>query len=67
MATVYILFSKSINKFYTGSCINLNDRIVHHQNKDFKKSYTGKATDWELYVEIDNLDYQQARKMEKHT
>jgi len=66
MATVYILYSKSIAKFYVGSCKNLKVRILKHQNKEFNKSFTLRAHDWELYFSIDNLGYNQAREIEKH-
>ena len=66
MATVYILYSKSIDKFYTGSCNDLEKRLVQHNSKEFDNSYTRQITDWKLYFAIYNLDYQQARKIEKH-
>ena len=49
MAVVYILFSKSINKYYIGSCLNLKQRLLEHSNKVFDRSYTKRATDWELF------------------
>jgi len=66
MATVYILYSKSIDRFYTGSCNDLQKRLVQHSSIEFDKSYTRQVTDWVLYFAIDNLSYQQARKIEKH-
>jgi putative endonuclease len=32
----------------------------------FVKSFTAKADDWELYLSITDLDYQQARLIELH-
>ena len=66
MAVVYILFSKSIDKFYIGSCKNLNKRLEEHKNNKFSKGFTRRAIDWELYFSIDKLEYQQARKIEQH-
>ena len=66
MATVYILQSKSLDKFYIGSCKNLTIRIAQHKNNEFSNSFTGKATDWELFLSIHDLNYQQARKIESH-
>ena len=66
IATVYILYSKSIDKFYAGSCNDLQKRLVQHSSKEFDNSYTRQVTDWVLYFAIDNLNYQQARKIEKH-
>ncbi len=66
MAFVYILYSKSIDKFYTGSCKNLEKRLIQHKNKEFDSSYTHRSNDWRLYLSFDDLEYQQARKMERH-
>lgn len=37
-----------------------------HLNKDFSKSFTANADDWELFLFIDELDYTQAREIEAH-
>ena len=42
----YILYSKSIDKFYVGSTDNLTERIRRHLSNH--KGYTGKAKDWIL-------------------
>lgn len=65
MASVYILFSKQLNKFYTGSCKDFSYRIDQHFNKEIAKSFTTIVDDWELYISIDNLHYEQARLIEK--
>ena len=66
MACVYILYSKALNKYYTGSCFNLEVRLNDHLNKKFIDGYTSKADDWELYFCINNLEYKQARAIEQH-
>jgi putative endonuclease len=66
MATVYILYSKSIDRFYTGSCKDLDKRLNQHLNNKFEKSFTSKTSDWEIYHVIEKLEYSQARKIEKH-
>ncbi|TCC91980.1 GIY-YIG nuclease family protein [Pedobacter frigiditerrae] len=66
MASIYILFSETLNKFYIGSCAELTVRLAEHLNKDFGGSFTAKVNDWELFFSIDNLDYKQARLIEKH-
>ena len=66
MASIYILFSKTLNRFYVGSCANLDLRLDQHLNKIFASSFTVKANDWELYLSIDNLSYKQARSIEIH-
>jgi len=66
MASVYILFSPKLKRFYTGSCNDLTYRVEQHLNKYFFKSFTSKADDWELFFVLDHLGYAQARMIEKH-
>ena len=66
MAHAYILYSKILDKFYIGSCLNLNQRLEQHSNKTFKDSFTATADDWGLYLSIDGLTYVQARNIEAH-
>jgi putative endonuclease len=66
MASVYILFSQRLDRFYTGSCDDLTCRIEQHSNKTFADSFTAKAEDWELFFSIDNLEYAQARAIESY-
>ena len=64
MFTTYILFSKTLNKFYigfTGDAIEsrLSKHLVNH------KGFTGKAKDWELvYKELFDTK-QEAMQREK--
>lgn len=66
MATVYILHSESTDGYYIGSCLIISERLQQHLDKTYFDSYTRKASDWTLCLSIDRLDYQQARKIEKH-
>ncbi len=66
MAALYILYSPSLNKFYTGSCIDVSDRIDQHLSEYFPGAFTGKAKDWVIYFDLNGLVYQQARKIEAH-
>ncbi|QXV67687.1 GIY-YIG nuclease family protein [Mucilaginibacter sp. 21P] len=66
MAFVYILYSKTLKKFYVGSCKDLLNRLDQHLSKEFEKSFTTKATDWKLYWSINELNYEQARSIELH-
>jgi len=66
MASVYILYSEKLNRFYTGSCNDFSYRFGQHLNKDFIGSFTAQADDWQLYLSIDELVYQQARSIETH-
>jgi len=66
MAYIYILYSNSLDSHYIGSCKNLENRLFEHNNGTFENSFTSKAKDWVLLLEIENLGYQQARDVEKH-
>jgi putative endonuclease len=67
MASAYILYSKSGDKFYVGSCENLISRLEQHANKEYNNSYTAlQASDWELFWSVDELEYRQARDIELH-
>jgi putative endonuclease len=66
MAVVYILYSEKFDKFYTGSCLDFEDRLLQHLNKFYRKSFTTLANDWTTFLVIENLSYLQARKIESH-
>jgi putative endonuclease len=66
MASVYILYSNNLNRFYIGSCRDLSYRIGQHLNKEFIKSFTAQTEDWQLYFSIDDLRYEQSRLIEQH-
>jgi len=66
MAHVYVLYSKSIDRFYIGSCDNLESRLSQHRNRIFRSAFTRRADDWVLFLSIDNLTYAQSRKIERH-
>ena len=65
MANVYILFSKSIDSYYVGSCLNLEKRVKEHNSGVYKNSFTCRAKDWLIYFNFD-VDYKLARKIENH-
>ncbi len=46
MFFTYIIYSKSLNKYYIGYTANLEQRLREHINHT--KGYTGKASDWNL-------------------
>lgn len=46
---IYILYSKTIDKFYLGYSSDPWIRYVQHLN-NLKEKYTGKAKDWEKLV-----------------
>jgi len=66
MACVYILHSNSLDKYYVGSCLDLELRLKDHLSKKFTDGFTSKTNDWILYYSVSNLEYGQARKVEAH-
>ena len=60
----YILYSKQINKFYTGYTNNLEERLRKHNSNH--KGFTGKANDWIIvyFEEFDNKTDAYARERE---
>lgn len=65
MFNVYILYSAKIDRFYTGSTSDLNQRLEFHDNPDARK-FTAKADDWILFDKIDCESKYQALAIEKH-
>jgi putative endonuclease len=66
MASVYILLSRQLNRFYIGSCKDLEYRIQQHKMKEFDQSFTAKADDWSLFYHTDGLKSTQAKLIEQH-
>lgn len=68
MAHCYILFSKSLRKFYTGSTeLDPNERLALHLSKHYgRNKFTSAANDWELVLSIKCNTIQQAKSIEKH-
>jgi len=66
MHFVYILYSKSADKYYIGETENLATRLHQHNIGYFKGSFTSLARDWEIYFKIECQDIQIARKIERH-
>jgi putative endonuclease len=66
MASVYILYSKKLSRFYIGSCKDLQERLQQHKEKSFPCAFTSKADDWELFFEFSDLNFKQARAAEKY-
>jgi putative endonuclease len=66
MASVYIIYSKKLKKYYIGSCLDVNKRLSEHQKKIFDDSFTSKADDWILVYTLPDLENVQARNIEEH-
>jgi putative endonuclease len=65
MFYVYILYSKKLDRFYTGFTSDIDTRLDFHKISPSNK-FTGKANDWELFITIDCISKAQALAIEKH-
>jgi putative endonuclease len=63
---VYILYSKSIDRYYIGYTENLASRLVQHNRHVFKGSFTDRSEDWDIYFLIECESESQAISIEKH-
>ena len=52
MFYVYILYSRSINRYYIGHTDNVQRRIAEHNNPKRLNKYTARVSDWELAIAI---------------
>jgi putative endonuclease len=53
MFYTYIIFSKTLDKYYTGSCANIENRLNDHLNS--RSAYTKVAKDW-IMVYFESFD-----------
>jgi len=67
MPYVYILYSKSLDKFYIGVCKNsLESRIAHHNTRKYgTHKFTARAGDWSLFLKLLCDDFAHAVRMER--
>jgi putative endonuclease len=65
---VYILFSKSLDRFYIGSTIiSIDTRLERHlENYYGKNKFTAKTKDWMVFCAIECKSKLQAFKIESH-
>lgn len=67
MASVYILYSESLDSHYIGFTTQPVDvRIDRHNDDYYDNKYTRSGKPWELFLEIQCVTDDQARAIEKH-
>ena len=54
-----------LNRFYVGSCNDVNQRLTEH-NENVRKAYTNSANDWELFYQLATSNWSCALKIEGH-
>ena len=62
---VYLLHSKKLNRFYTGSSSNFEVRKIFHDHPEARK-FTAKTNDWVLFLKIECESKEQALAIENH-
>lgn len=66
MNFVYILYSKTLAKYYVGEALDVDERIEQHNSGFYDKAYTKQVKDWKLFYSITCNNRVQARKIETH-
>ncbi|MBX2905230.1 MAG: GIY-YIG nuclease family protein [Taibaiella sp.] len=67
MASVYILYSPSLDKYYVGATsLTLAERLERHLAHFYGQKFTSVAADWSEFFQIDCNSMTQALKIEKH-
>jgi putative endonuclease len=67
MIACYILYSPSLDKFYTGiTQESVESRLEKHLNSGYGNRYTSQADDWIIFLVIPCNSVAQSLKIEKH-
>lgn len=61
--SVCIIFSASLNKYYVGYSVNVDNRIIDHNSGI--STFTSKASDWELKWKKEFNTREEAKNEEK--
>ena len=67
MHYLYIIYSKTIDKYYVGETPDVENRITQHNNHHFKTSYTKAADDWTVLLKYQCQNKKEALFLEKYT
>jgi putative endonuclease len=66
MPCCYILYSQKLTRFYVGVSTNLEERLKKHNNHTYgAHRFTAKASDWEIFLSIELVDYSHAVRLER--
>ncbi|MBS1653452.1 MAG: GIY-YIG nuclease family protein [Bacteroidetes bacterium] len=66
MHFVYIIYSPSHNRFYTGETVNPHERVVQHNSGFYSGSSTSFTQDWELKLVLSVPDRAAGLKVERY-
>jgi putative endonuclease len=62
---LYIIYSKTQNKYYVGETNNVEERFVKHNTHYYNNSFTKIAEDWELKFTFECKNKEDAIYLEK--
>ena len=62
---LYIIYSKTIDRYYVGETEDLSKRLILHLKHTFKGSYTTQAKDWEIVFNMRFNTRDSARRAER--
>ena len=64
MHFLYIIHSKSVNKYYVGETTNVENRLILHKEGRFRRAFTKIAKDWEIVLKFECADRSEALFLE---
>jgi putative endonuclease len=65
MHFIYVLYSRTWDKYYVGETENPEARLIMHNTSKFKSASTTFADDWQIKLLITTMDRIAARKVER--
>ncbi len=65
MHFLYIIYSETLNRFYTGETHSMQERIKEHNTRKYSKAYTKSANDWKYMLQKECKNKDDAIYLEK--
>ena len=65
MHFIYIIYTRSFDKFYVGESIDPTERVLQHNKGLYKGASTSYAKDWELKLTLSVATKEDALKIER--
>ncbi len=65
MHYLYIIYSKTADKFYIGETQNLEERLQKHNEHLYNNSFTKIASDWKLVLQFNCINRDNALFLEQ--
>lgn len=65
MYFIYIIYSKKLNRYYTGTTNDVLKRIAEHNDALYADSFTSKGIPWDLCLSFECLSSEKAYALEK--